>query len=135
MAVASFAVVQKGTKDFTKPAGTGPYKVDEYKQGERVEWSRNDNYWMSGKPAARLGCASSQFQDPASKVQSVISGDLDIGDPVEFTACRPSIRPAASSRWRLRTRCSFPSSCDQTQAPFNDLKVRQAFKHAIDRER
>ena len=83
-----------GQQDFTKPAGTGPYRVDEYKQGERVEWSRNANYWVNGKPlldSVRI----LQFQDPATKVESVISGDLDIADPVEFTAL-PTVDQAST---------------------------------------
>jgi peptide/nickel transport system substrate-binding protein len=134
VAVASFAIVQDGATDFTKPAGTGPYKVVEYKQGERVEWARNENYWITEKPyldSIRI----LQFQDPATKVQSVISGDLDIADPVEFTAL-PTVDQADSvKRVALKDALFVPTSCDQTQEPFTDLKVRQAFKHAIDRER
>ena len=134
VAVASFAVVQDGQKDFTKPPGTGPYKVDEYKQGERVEWSRNANYWQSGKPLLD-SIRVLQFQDPATKVEALISGDLDIGDPVEFTAL-PTVDQASSvKRVALADALFVPTSCDQTQEPFKDLRVRQAFKHAIDRER
>ena len=134
VAVASFAVVQKDTKDFTKPAGTGPYKVDEYKTGERVEWSRNDNYWQNGKPLLD-SIRILQFQDPSAKVESLISGDLDIGDPVEFTALPTVNQSSAVKKVTLADALFVPTSCDQTQEPFTDLKVRQAFKHAIDRER
>jgi peptide/nickel transport system substrate-binding protein len=134
VAVASFAVVQNGTKDFTKPPGTGPYKVVEYKQGERVEWARNENYWVKGKPLLD-SIRILQFQDPSSKVESLISGDLDIGDPVEFTALPTVDQASTVKRVALPDALFVPTSCDQTQEPFKDLRVRQAFKHAIDRER
>lgn len=134
VAVASFAIVQDGANDFTKPPGTGPYKVVEYKQGERVEWSRNENYWVSDKPyldSIRI----LQFQDPAAKLQSVISGDLDIADPVEFTSLPTVDQASGVKKVALEDALFVPTSCDQTQEPFRDVKVRQAFKHAIDRER
>jgi peptide/nickel transport system substrate-binding protein len=134
VAVASFAVVQEGQKDFTKPPGTGPYKVDEYKQGERVEWSRNANYWIKGKPLLE-SVRILQFQDPATKVESLISGDLDISDPVEFTALPTVDQASGVKRVALADALFVPTSCDQTQEPFKDLRVRQAFKHAIDRQR
>ena len=134
VAVASFAVVQDGQQDFTKPPGTGPYRVDEYKQGERVEWSRNPNYWVKGKPLLD-SLRILQFQDPATKVEAVISGDLDIADPVEFTALPTVDQASTVQRVALADALFVPTSCDQTQEPFKDLRVRRAFKHAIDRER
>jgi peptide/nickel transport system substrate-binding protein len=34
----------------THAVGTGPFKLDKYDVDQRVLWSKNENYWESGKP-------------------------------------------------------------------------------------
>src|SRR5262245_11483030 len=66
--------------DFSQSQGTGPFKGKSYKGGQGFQLVRNENYWMHGLPYldAINGLA---VTDLASKVQSVISGDVHFSDP------------------------------------------------------
>ncbi|HET6316075.1 MAG TPA: ABC transporter substrate-binding protein, partial [Chloroflexota bacterium] len=43
-------VTMEGPDARTKSIGTGPFVLDEWKQGESLTFSKNKNYWQTGKP-------------------------------------------------------------------------------------
>ena len=72
-----FKIVKDGTTDFQSPMGTGPYKVSEFKAGVRSVHTRNDNYWVDGKPYIE------QFEvfgitDNMARVNALLSGDIQM---------------------------------------------------------
>ncbi len=133
-ATPSFAIVQAGTTDFAKPPGTGPFKVQEYTPGERCELRASKTYWRSGRPLLD-GLRITRIPDPATKVQAVISGDLDLVDAIEYNQLTTVDQASSVEQLVVKDAMFIPVSCDQTQAPFKDVRVRQAMKLAVDRER
>ncbi|MBA8825792.1 peptide/nickel transport system substrate-binding protein [Saccharopolyspora lacisalsi] len=59
----------------TKPVGTGPYQLVEWRQGERMVWRGNPDYW-GGAPA--IGEVTVVFAtDDNTRAQRVRSGEFD----------------------------------------------------------
>ncbi len=46
----SYSIIAPGTEPATEPAGTGPFKLVEYRRGEWIKLERNEGYW-GGRPA------------------------------------------------------------------------------------
>ncbi|WP_438387420.1 ABC transporter substrate-binding protein [Actinopolyspora saharensis] len=59
----------------TAPVGTGPYRLTEWRQGERMIWKANENYW-GGAPA--VGKITVVFAtDDNTRAQRVQAGEFD----------------------------------------------------------
>jgi peptide/nickel transport system substrate-binding protein len=71
-----FSIVQDGTKDFTKPVGTGPFKVTEFSPGIRSIHSRNQHYWGESRPYLDE-LEIFVIPDPAVRANALISGEVE----------------------------------------------------------
>ena len=58
-------------------AGSGPYKLESYTQGESLVLARNDNYWGPNKPVFPQ-VTISEVKDSSSQLQQLQAGDADI---------------------------------------------------------
>ncbi|HEY0294826.1 MAG TPA: ABC transporter substrate-binding protein [Bordetella sp.] len=77
-----FLIVKNGTKDFTKPVGTGPYILDTFVAGSKFSAKRNPNYWKPGLPHLD-SVEIFGVPDNAARVNAVLAGDIDICSLVE----------------------------------------------------
>ncbi len=72
-----FHIVPNGTTDFSAGIGTGPFKVKEFKPGERSIAVRNDNYWKPNRPyldeIELVG-----ISDESARVNALLAGQLDL---------------------------------------------------------
>jgi peptide/nickel transport system substrate-binding protein len=60
----------------TNPVGTGPFKFARWNRGDRLELTRNDEYW-GAKPS--LAKATFRFiSDPQAQVAALRAGDIDV---------------------------------------------------------
>ncbi len=115
------------------PIGTGPFKFDRWVSGDRVELSRNPDYW--GEPAALASVTFKFIPDPAAAAAAVLSGDVDAF--ANFPAAELVPQFEADPRFTVvigSTEGETILSTNNTAEPFNDLRVRQAIAHALDRE-
>lgn len=127
-------VLGEGDDLYANFNGTGPYTLTDYSIGENATFTANPNYWVEGQPATqtiemvfiedktaqvnalRTGTVDLIFRIPIEQV-SVLEGEEDI-TIVEVTG---STHPVI----RLQT---------EEGALGEDVRVRQAFKLATDRE-
>ncbi len=58
-------------------AGSGPYKLESYTQGESLVLARNDSYWGPNKPVFPQ-VTISEVKDSSSQLQQLQAGDVDI---------------------------------------------------------
>jgi peptide/nickel transport system substrate-binding protein len=114
-----------------KPIGTGPFKVQSFTPGSRSVMVRNPNYWMSGEPYLDE-VDIIDFSDNTSRVAALLSGQVDAIDGVD-----PSDLKQVSSGGFVTqiTKSGFyqPITMRVDMAPFNDVRVRQAFRLMVDR--
>ncbi len=117
----------------THPIGTGPFKFQSWTKGDQIVLLRNDAYWGE-KPA--LTKATFKFiSDPAAAMASLMAGDVD-GFPIYPT---PENLPQfeADPRFTVEvgsTEGEVILGLNNSKPPFNNLKVRQAIAHAINRK-
>jgi peptide/nickel transport system substrate-binding protein len=116
----------------TAANGTGPFTLVDWIQGDSIEFARNDAYW--GEPA---GVASVIFQyipDFTAGVNAALDGSLDV-----LTAVDPNLSPQLdeASGFTLttgRTTDKGTLAFNSTEAPLDDVRVREALRLAIDHD-
>jgi len=115
------------------PVGTGPFKFDNWVQGDRIELLRNQDYWGE---AVELERATFQIvPDPAAAVAAMMAGDLDAFP--NFPAPESMVQFEADPRFTVEigtTEGETILAINNGRPPLDDLKVRQAIAHAIDRQ-
>jgi peptide/nickel transport system substrate-binding protein len=115
------------------PIGTGPFTFDNWVQGDRIELKRNDEYWGE---AVMLERATFQVvPDPAAAMAAMMAGDLDAFP--NFPAPESMVQFEADPRFTVKigtTEGETILAINNGKPPFDDLKVRQAIAHAIDRQ-
>jgi len=128
-----FLVVPDGWTDFNNPVGTGPFIVVANQPGVRVHLKRNPNYWRENAPFVDE-VELIVINDIAARTNALISGEVDIINKLDYKTVDLLGRNAALQIIRSRGGQHFPFPMDCTAAPFNDVNVRLAMKHSIDRE-
>lgn len=116
----------------TNPVGTGPFKFGQWVQGDRIEIVANDAYWGE-KPA--LTAATFKFiSDATAAFAAMMAEDVDVF-PV-FPAPETLAQFAGDPRFQVLTGSTEGETIlamNNKQAPLDNVKVRQAISHAINR--
>ena len=117
----------------SNPIGTGAFEFSDWVQGDRLELVRNDDYW--GTPAV-LETATFRFiSDPTAAFAAVMAEDVDVF--VGFPAPENLPQFEADSRFQVlvgNTEGETILSTNNKMPPFDNLLVRKAVAHAIDRQ-
>jgi peptide/nickel transport system substrate-binding protein len=118
----------------TKPVGTGPYKLDEWKKGQSISLVKNDAYRNAA--AVKLKKVTFRFiGDPAAQVAALLAGDID-GMP-RFGAPQNLKQFQSDKRFTVEiggTEGKTIVSINNRKKPFDDVRVRRALAAAIDRK-
>ncbi|HEY8594908.1 MAG TPA: ABC transporter substrate-binding protein [Devosiaceae bacterium] len=119
--------------DATNPIGTGPFKFVQWVQGDRIEMAKNPDYW--GTPA-KLDKATFKFiSDPTAATAAILAGDIDAFQ--NFPAPEALGQVKADPRFTVTfgsTQGETIMSMNEAHKPLDDIRVRQAIAHAIDRK-
>jgi peptide/nickel transport system substrate-binding protein/oligopeptide transport system substrate-binding protein len=130
--------VEKAGENFGHaPVGTGPFILKEWKSGEFLTFERNPNYFFEGLPyldsvTIQVGVA------PDVALLRLEKGEIQMmGDPppgADWT--RISSDAAWANRIEKQPQVNTTYiAINTTEPPFDNLKVRQALNHAIDKQR
>jgi oligopeptide transport system substrate-binding protein len=130
--------VEKAGADWgKKPVGTGAFKFVEWVPGQNIKLERNKDYFRAGVPY--LDNITFEFgQDPTVAVLRLKKGEVDIvGDgipPAQFVEAQadPANKDLIVEGDQLQTGYV---TMNVTQAPFDNVKVRQAVNMAINKDR
>ena len=117
----------------TNPVGTGPFAFEEWVRGDRVELTRNSDYW--GEEAALERATFRFIPDPNAAVAAMMAGDIDAYP--NFPAPETLSRFEATPRFDVMvgsTEGETILSTNNARPPLDDPRVREAIAHAIDRE-
>ncbi len=118
--------------DPAKPVGTGPFKFESFTPGQRSVFSAFDNYWGGRPNLDELVIVD--INDDTARLNALLSGQVDVIDGVS-TAQIPSIEGSGSSKLLTsKSNAWRPFLMRVDQAPFTDVRVRQAFRLMVDRE-
>ncbi len=117
----------------TKPVGTGPFAVADWKHGDRIELVRNDAYWGTAPALAR---ATFRFiPDPTAAFAALMAGDVDAFPNFPAPEALPQLQ--ADPRFRVvlgSTEGETILAVNNRKPPLDNVKVREAIAHAINRQ-
>lgn len=122
-----------GKVDWTNGIGSGPYKLDSFEPGVRAKFSRNDNYWKTGRghfDAVELLA----IVDPVARTNALVTGEVDVIDRVELKTVNLLKRKRGINVLTTEGTQHYTFVMDTRAEPFNDVNVRLALKHAVDRD-
>ena len=117
----------------TKPVGTGPFKFSQWVQGDRVELVKNPDYW--GEPAELDKVTFKFISDPTAAFSAMMAGDIDAFP--NYPAPENLAQFEADPRFKVivgSTEGETILAMNNAREPFDDIRVRQAIAHAIDRQ-
>ena len=116
-----------------KPIGTGPFKFDNWAKGSSITLVKSADYW--GEPAMLEKAEFRIIPDAAAAVPALLSGDVQalpnfqLGDALPQVAVRPRFKVVIGA-----TEGETVLATNNKKPPFDQLKVRQAIAHALDRK-
>ncbi len=116
-----------------KPVGTGAFKFVEWSAGDKIVIEKNPDYW--GTPAILDKATFKFISDPTAAFAAVMAEDVDVFSGFPAPENLPQFE--ADPRFQVlvgSTEGETILSTNNKQAPFDNVKVRQAVAHAIDRQ-
>jgi peptide/nickel transport system substrate-binding protein len=124
--------------------GTGPFKIESHQPGVRTVFKPNTAWW--GKPEHNLTeIIFTPIPNDATRVAALLSGEVDVIEPVpvqDIQRVNSTEGAQVLAGPELRTiflgfdqiRDELLESSVKGKNPFKDVRVRQAFNQAIDKE-
>lgn len=115
------------------PVGTGAFKFNRWTQGDKIELIRNDDYW--GTPAKLTAATFKFISDPTAAFSAMMAEDIDVFSGFPAPENLPQFE--ADPRFQVLVGSSEGEtilSTNNKQPPFDNILVRQALAHAIDRQ-
>ena len=116
-----------------QPIGTGAFRFEQWRRGDQISLSRNADYWGE---AASLEAATFKFiSEPTAAYAAMLAGDIDAF--YSYPAPENLAQFERDSRFTVlsgNTEGETILAMNNQQAPFDDIRVRKAVSHAIDRQ-
>jgi peptide/nickel transport system substrate-binding protein len=117
----------------TKPVGTGPYTLGEWKKGTSVTLNKWDGF--RDAKAVKLRRVTFRFiNDPAARVAALLAGDIDAVPRLDAPQAVKQLQ--SDKRFTVALGATAGKgimSINNKKKPFDDVRVRRALMHAIDR--
>ena len=141
--VSPSAVARLGNTGFAQaPVGTGPFKFVSWERGREVLLERNPDYnwapdWSTVKGPSGIERIIHRFiPNAGTRAAALEAGEVHVADILPALDTK---RLADSGKFRgmigVAAGLSTGALFNVSRPPFNDIRVRQAFMHAIDRPR
>ena len=117
----------------TNPIGTGAFKFTGWVQGDSISIERNDDYW--GTPAILDSATFKFISDPTAAFAAVMAQDVDVFSGFPAPENLPQFE--ADARFQVlvgSTEGETILSTNNLMPPLDNVLVREAIAHAIDRQ-
>jgi peptide/nickel transport system substrate-binding protein len=127
--------------DWTRqPIGTGPFTLEEYVESERAVFTRRDDYWRTADNGDQLPYLDQVImldlgEEEAARIAALQSGQVDnIFNPSAEIWQAVKDLPGINV-YSATTAQTFVIKMRVDTEPFNDVRVRNALKMCIDRQK
>ena len=136
MASGGAAIFDPKSADGNKsnPVGSGPYKFKQWVKGDRVVLEKSPTYRDQSKATIRQ--ATFKFvPDAAAQVPALLAGDIDAFGTIGATETLDRFK--SDPRFQViigSTEGEVPLILNNNKKPFDDIRVRRAVNHAIERK-
>jgi peptide/nickel transport system substrate-binding protein len=115
--------------------GTGPFKVKEWRKGESVEYVKNPDYFVKGRPYLD-GLKYFVIVERGTRQAAIQAGKLDVSFPGETTKAAAEQLKKTVPQLVITPYSQNVSDniiMNVKKPPFDNVKVRLAVSHGIDR--
>jgi peptide/nickel transport system substrate-binding protein len=119
--------------DPTTQIGTGAFMLESFTPGSESKHVRNPNYWKSGKPYVDE-VDIIDFADATALVNALLAGQVDCSIDVPFAQVETIKANSGYKILESQAGSFLPITMAVDQAPFDDVRVRQAFRLIVDRD-
>lgn len=127
------SLIEAGHDFGNKPVGTGPFVLEKWVRDSQITLVKNDNYWMKGHP--KLDQVNMHIiPERAVAVQGLVSGQIDVAylidkDDLPILEASQDVKIDKSM-----TALILVMSINCSNPVLQDVRVRQALNHAIDKQ-
>ena len=119
----------------TSCVGTGPYKLKEWRKGEFIEYVKNPDYFVKGRPYLD-GIKYVIIKERGTRVAALQAGQVEVafpGDTSKTTAEQLKKAIPQMVITRAAENVNENVIMNTKKPPFDNVKARLAVAHAIDR--
>lgn len=122
----------------THPIGTGPFKFTEWKPNDYIKFQKFTGYWDPKSPYLDEVILK-PIPDSTVRLAALRSGDIDFArqlkvDEVAKLLKNPAQAPNVVLEIKKGLGYTLMGWINNVKPPFNDVRVRQAFRYGIDKE-
>jgi len=110
--------------------GTGPYALEEWKQGDSITYAANADYWGDAPELTRV--VWRYIPDENAAVNAALDGDLDVLAPVASSLISKFDGSGDFTLQRANSTDVFTLGFNAQKPPLDDQRVRAALSQAID---
>lgn len=119
--------------DPAKPVSSGPFTLESFTPGQQSTFVKNPNYWRQGEPHLDK-VTIIDFPDDTARVNALLGGQVDAIDQLPLGQINVVKANPAFKVLESETGSWLPFTMRVDQPPFNDVRVRQAFRLIVDRD-
>lgn len=121
-----------------QPAGSGPFTVAEYSVSDTVVYEAVDDYYKADEDGNQLPYLDkitlSALPEAGPRVTAFEGKEIDVMNRLPATQWERADNISGSEAVQLEGGWVYPIVMDTTTEPFDDNRVRQAVKFAVDKE-
>jgi peptide/nickel transport system substrate-binding protein len=128
-----FKIVQDGATDFSKPVGSGPFRVAEFVPGVRARGTAFENYWGDGPYIDEI--ENFGIPDPVARMNAFLAGDLDVMQGVLPNAMDSIDKVDGKSVVPTESGAYVTIAARRDMPPGENLDLVMAFRYLMDRQR
>jgi peptide/nickel transport system substrate-binding protein len=114
------------------PVGTGPFVFESWKTGQEISLKRNENYW--GKKPNIDRVVFKVVPEDATRLAMIETGEAQINDQVPVTEIERIEASDKMGLYRTEGLAVEYLGFNTKKKPFDDVRVRKAISHGIERE-
>lgn len=114
------------------PVGTGPFVFESWKTGQEISLKKNENYW--GKKPNIDRVVFKVVPEDATRLAMIETGEAQINDQVPVTEIDRIEASDKMGLYRTEGLAVEYVGFNTKKKPFDDVRVRKAISHAIERE-
>jgi peptide/nickel transport system substrate-binding protein len=130
---AGIVLKEADTVDYqTKANGTGPFVLEDWRQGDSITFTRNEEYW--GEAAQVAEVVFDYIPDNQAALNAALAGEVDAVTGFDANL-KEQIEATGEFTLELgRSTDKGTLAFNQTSGPLADQRVRQAIRQAIDHD-
>ncbi|ATF12178.1 glutathione ABC transporter substrate-binding protein [Brevibacillus brevis X23] len=126
------AMKEFGKELSKKPVGTGPFIFESWTPGQEIVMVKNEKYWGNQPKLEKV--VFKTIPEDATRVAMVETGEAHVAEQLPVTELERVQNSQSMSLGRFESFAVDHIGMNVKQKPFDDVRVRQAIAHAIDKE-